>query len=177
MSHYEPETAHWSDLTVLQRGEIFHVHAMKLTDYDSSFDFVAHLSKLRWSFDTRPPEERLRKLDGNVLEITGTWYGYDENNTLVMEPPAMRRVSEDELESYGDKLHAATLNVKVSLFVARILTKLLYKHATGQYSIAQAHPQESMIYQMCSEEADYSNQAATGIQKLVDKYEQENDLK
>ena len=26
-------------------------------------------------------------------------------------------------------------------------------------------------------EAEYSNQAATGIQKLVDKYEQENDLK
>jgi hypothetical protein len=34
-----------------------------------------------------------------------------------------------------------------------------------------------MIYQMCSEEAEYSNQAANGIQKLMDKYEQENDLK
>lgn len=177
MSYFDPELATWQELTVAQRAEIFHTHALRLTDYDSSFDFVAHLSKLRWSLDARPPEERLQITNDNILTITGTWFGYDDENNLVMEPPVMQRVSEEELENYDEKLHAAVLNVRVSLFVARMLTKLLFKHASCQYATAKAHPPESMIGKMCSEEADYAKQAADGIQKVVDKYKEENDIK
>ena len=176
MSHFDPEFSTWSELTPQQRAEIFHTHAMRLTDYDSSFDFVAHLSTLRWSFDVRPPEERLQVSD-NILSITGTWFGYDHENNLVMEPPVMQRVSEEELDSYDEKLHSAVLNIRVSLFVARMLTKLLFKHASCQYALAKSHPPESMIGKMCGEEADYAKQAADGVQRVIDKYEEENDIK
>jgi len=177
MDHFDPELATWQELTVEQRAEIFHTHSMRLTDFDSSLDFVAYLSKLRWSLDIRPPEERLKLMEDNILSITGTWFGYDDTNTLVMDPPVMQRISEEDLENHDENLHSAVLNVKVSLFVARMLAKLLFKHASCQYATAKAHPPESMIGKMCSEEADYAKQAADGIQKIVDKYEEENDIK
>jgi hypothetical protein len=173
---YNPEFATWSELTSTQRSEIFHAHILCLTDYDSCFDFVAYLSDLRWSFDQRPPEERLHRLPDGTPEIPGTWFGYDNDNKLIFEPPAMRRVTAEEYDNREIQTTVATLSIKVSPVIARLLTKLLNKHINNQRKIVANQPKESVISAICMEEVETAEETLNGIDKALRLWETENNI-
>ena len=116
------------------------------------------------------------RLPDGTPEIPGTWFGYDNDNKLIFEPPAMRRVSAEAYDNREMQTTVATLSIKVSPVIARLLTKLLNKHINNQRKMVANQPKESVINTICMEEVETAEETLNGIDKALKLWETENNI-
>jgi hypothetical protein len=171
---FEPAFMPWKELTINQRFEITWTHAMQIPDFDSLELFMANVKSLIWSRDARPAQERLVHRPSGQLELTGLWYGFNEDRLLKMNPPSMCRLSDEAVEAMESKLYAPSIAVTLSPYAAKIIARALGDHAGNRRTMASEAKAFECAHEMCIIAAEEAEAAASVLSQCVSKWEAEN---